>query len=253
MITENKDIPVVIAAGGFGTRLRPITDKIPKPMVNVGGLPILHHTLNWFKFYGFKNFTLCLCYLPEIIQNYFNDGSDFGVKIDYVFEDQENPLGSAGAVSLALDKINSPFIVTYADILRKLDLNEFVSNHFLYKSDATISLHRSNSLLPKSKVDFNPKTYRIKKFIERPTQDQVDQTNWSNGSLYMFNPSIKAKLEYGIRQDFGHDIFPKLLADKARVFSYPVDDYFIDIGDIDKLQQAEYDIKSGKFKTYDNN
>lgn len=250
---KNKDITVVIVAGGFGTRLRPLTETIPKPMVKVGDLPILHHILNWFKFYGFEKYVFCLCYLPDKIQSYFQDGSKFGVGIEYVYEDVSVPLGSAGAVGLARSLVKGPFIVTYADILRNLDLTDFVTKHFENGGDVTINLHKSSSNPPRSTVIYDPNTYQIKQFIEKPTAQQIPTQNWSNGSLYMFNPDIFFQIVPGKSLDFGHDIFPQLINQNKKIFCLPTEGYFIDIGDLDKLQQAEYDIKSGKFKTYDNN
>src|SRR3989344_2634844 len=113
---------VVIVAGGKGTRLAPITDKLPKPMVEVAGKPVLHHIINHFVFFGFRKFILCLCYLPHIIEDYFQDGSKFGLEISYVHEREDAPMGSAGAVGLAKNKLSGTFIVAYADILRRLDL-----------------------------------------------------------------------------------------------------------------------------------
>src|SRR3990172_2732098 len=117
---------VLIVAGGKGERLRPITNTIAKPMVKVGNKPVLEHNLDLFKKYGFKNFIFALCYLPETISDYFGDGKKFGVEIEYTYENPETPLGTAGAITLAKEKIDSTFIVTYGDILRVVDVAEML-------------------------------------------------------------------------------------------------------------------------------
>src|SRR3989344_1376598 len=109
----------IIIAGGRGERLRPLTDNIPKPLVEVNGKPILLHTLELLKSHGITEFIIALCYLPERVVSYFGDGSKFGVHITYTYEDQLKPLGNAGAITLSQKYIKETFIVTYADIVRK--------------------------------------------------------------------------------------------------------------------------------------
>src|SRR3990167_3201210 len=112
---------MIIVAGGKGTRLRPLTNEIPKPMINIQGKPILEHILLHARQYGIAEFIFSLCYLPNIITEYFGTGEKWNVKIDYIYEDQNMPKGSAGGIVDAKKYINDTFIVTYADILRDLD------------------------------------------------------------------------------------------------------------------------------------
>ncbi len=247
-----RDTQVIVVAGGRGTRLAPLTDTVPKPMVEVAGKPILEHTLNHFASFGFRKFILCLCYLPEKIEDYFGDGSKFGLQIEYGYEDPNEPLGSAGAVSLVEKHICGSFFVTYADILRHLDLIDLWSFHKGNGGLATLALHSSQSILPRSKILFDKKSKKIEGFIEHPTPDQVtERPVWANGSLYLFEREIFDHLPYGKKFDFGSDIFPLLLKEGKSIYGYPNDDYLIDIGTLEKLHLAEDDIKSGKLKTYD--
>lgn len=243
---------VVIVAGGRGTRLAPLTNKIPKPMVKVAGKPVLHHIINHFAFFGFRKFILCLCYLPHVIENYFQDGSSFGVEISYVYENEDHPLGSAGAVSLAKEKLTGTFVVAYADILRCLNLSDLWRYHIQKSGLGTIVLHKSSSLLPRSLVKFNIEDNLIGAFIEHPTTQQVGGGNvWSNASIYIFEEEFLTYLPDNEASDFSTDIFPKLIANENKLFAYPNMDYLIDIGTVEKLRLSESDIKSGKLKLYD--
>jgi len=243
---------VVIVAGGRGTRLAPLTDKIPKPMVNVAGKPVLLHIINHFAFFGFRKFVLCLCYLPEFIENYFRDGSQFGVEVSYVYEKEGHPLGSAGAVGLAKGKLTSTFVVAYADILRNLDLLSLWEYHNQTCGLGTIVLHKSLSIPPRSMVKFDHRNSLINQFVEHPTLEQVNKLAvWSNASLYIFNDRVLKYLPSDEFIDFSTDIFPKLIAKNEKIYAYPNIDYLIDIGTVEKLRLSESDIKSGKLRLYD--
>lgn len=227
----------VIVAGGRGERLKPLTDKRPKAMIQIAGKPILEHILNLCKSYGITEFAFSLCYLPQKIISYFGDGSKFGVKIDYVFEDENTSLGTAGAVLGAKKFIKDTFIVTYGDILRELDIRKMIAHHRKNKVVATITVYKNLSSNPKSviKLDHN----KVIKFTERP----VNTTNnkkpiWSNASFYIFEPEIFDFIPSSVKSDFGHDIFPKLLVNKKKISSFICKDYFVDIGDRGKLSYA---------------
>lgn len=235
----------IIVAGGKGTRLKPLTDKMPKPMIEVAGKPILEHIVNLFKKFGLTDFIFALCYLPEKITAYFGDGSKFGIKITHTFETEDNPMGTAGAIIFAKPYINDTFIVTYADILRKLNIKEMIKQHKKKKALATINVYKRFGPNPKSKVLFDQNN-RVSEFIERPNQQQITNhqqpaTNyvWANGSFYVFEPEVFELIPNDQRSDFGKDIFPKLLSAGEKIFAYPTDGYFIDIGNLEKLEKAK--------------
>lgn len=234
----------IIIAGGRSERLKPITDYIPKPMVKVAGKPILLHIINLFKKYGIDEFIISTCYLPQVITNYFGDGKKFGVKIEYTYENLKKPLGTAGAISLAKDLINDTFIVSYADILRDLDIKKMLAFHKKNKAFATINVYKRKSKNAKSMVVID-KNKRLVKFIERPTKnDLTDEYIWVNGSFYILEPEVFKFIPKNKKSDFGSDIFPKLLKLKKEILAYPTNEYFIDIGDVKKLELARKTFKS---------
>lgn len=229
----------IIVAGGKGTRLRPLTNNEPKPMVEVAGKPILEHIVRQLQANGVNEFIFALCYLPKVIENYFGDGSKFGVKIDYIYEDEQIPLGTAGSISQASNMIDDTFIVTYADILRNLNVRDMIANHKRDKALATISVYKRFGSNPKSMVLFNSQ-HKIKSFIERPNLKEIKNNFvWSNGSFYIFEPEIFSLIPHNTRVDFGKDIFSLLLAENKKIYCYPTNDFFIDISNSEKLSLAK--------------
>lgn len=232
----------IIMAGGRGERLRPITDTIPKPMIDINGKPILEHITDLFKKFGIKNFIFSLYYLPHIITSYFGDGSKFGININYLIENPGQPMGTAGGIALAKKYINDTFIVTSGDILRKINIDEIVKFHKEKNSFATLNTYKRFGPDPKSMLVFNEEN-QITDFIERPklaANHQSLSTNpiWVNGSFYVMEPEIFDFIPKDQESDFGKDIFPKLLVNNKKIYAFPTEDYFVDIGNLEKLEMA---------------
>jgi len=225
-------------AGGRGERLKPITDNLPKPMIDVSGKPVLEHIIDIFKKYSVNEFIFTVCYLSEKIVSYFGNGSKFGIKINYIYEDSDNPLGTAGGVAKAAKYINDDFIVTSGDILRKIDIKEMVKFHNDKKSFATLNTYKRYDPNPKSTIRFD-KSHKIINFIERPDISKIkDDFVWANGSFYILKPEILSYISQGKKVDFGKDVFPHLLKEGKNMYAYPTKDYFIDIGNLEKLKKA---------------
>lgn len=239
---------VLIVAGGKGERLRPITNTIAKPMVQVGGKPVLEHNLDLFKKYGFQDFIFALCYLPETIENYFGNGEKFGVKIEYTYENPDKPLGNAGALTLSKDKLNDTFIVTSGDVLRNLDVTTVLKKHKDSKSIVSLVLYKNFKEHPTSMVAFDEKN-SVTKFIERPSKEDVKgKFVWTNASFYLLEPKIFDYIGDSEFSDFGYHIFPKLLEAHEKVCAIPKDHYLIDVGTEEKLEQANQDFAKGVIK-----
>ncbi len=228
----------VIIAGGRGKRLGSITDTMPKPMVDVQRKPILEHIVNLCKTYAITEFIFLLCYLPQKITSYFGNGSKFGVHIEYVYEEENKPLGTAGGLHLVRKHLNNTFIVSYADILRDLDITEMVRLHKAKKAFATLNVYKRNSADAKSMVVFDNQN-RISQFVERPKSDMITQDFvWSNGSFYLFEPGVFEFIPQEIASDFGKEVFPKIIESGKPMYAYPSAGYFIDIGNQEKLEKA---------------
>lgn len=228
----------IIIAGGRGERLKPLTNTVPKPMIEVSGKPILEHTINLLRKNGIKDIIIALCHLPESIRNYFKDGSDFGVNISYVFEDPKIPMGTAGAILPARKNITDPFIVTYADTLRELDVAHMTKFHLASKSIATINVYQHRGTNHKSTLHFN-KDNILTKFEEHISSKELQNDFvWSNGSFYIFDPKIFEYIPDNYKSDFSSDIFQKLLSINKTISVFPSSGYFIDIGTKENLEKA---------------
>jgi len=176
-VPDSKDsLKAVILVGGPGTRLQPHTNYIPKPMVPVLNKPFLEHTIAYLKHYGVDNIILTLSYLPEVIQDYFGDGSRFGVKLAYYVED--SPLGTAGAVKNTEGYLNSTFIVLNGDIFTDLDISAMVGFHRRNRAKATISLKWVDNTSAFGVVETDGDG-RVSRFIEKPSPNQTP-THWIN-------------------------------------------------------------------------
>lgn len=228
----------IIVAGGKGDRLRPLTDTLPKPMIEVAGKPILEHIINLFKKNGVTDFIISVCYLPEKITNYFGNGKKLGVNIEYIYEKEDFPLGTAGNIAAAKHLIDSTFIVIYADILRALNIADMLRFHKNKKGIATLSIYKHESRDSKSMVLFDGDS-KITSFVERPRLDEIKKDFvWSNSSFYVFEPQIFDFLPKNTFTDFGKDIFPRLIKEEKNLYAYPSTDLFIDIGNHEKLSKA---------------
>jgi NDP-sugar pyrophosphorylase family protein len=228
----------IILAGGKGERLRPFTIGIPKPMVEVGGKPILEHIIQLFKKSGISDLIFALCYRHKDISDYFGNGSKFNVKINYLIEDENNPLGTAGAIVGAKKFIEETFIVAYGDILRKLDIADVIKKHKVHNAFVTLVVYKNKRSNPKSLIKFDNYGV-IHKFKERPKIiDKKEDFVWSNASFYIFQPGIFDFIIPGKIQDFGKDIFPKILSSGKIIYAYQQKGYFIDISNLEKLKEA---------------
>lgn len=219
---------VVLMVGGLGTRLRPLTENIPKSMLNVGNKPILETIILNFKKYGYVNIILSVNYKGEIIKEYFGDGTDFGVKIEYV--DENKRMGTAGALTLMKNILTDNFFVMNGDLLTNLDFSEMMDFHIKNNSIATMGLREYTYQVPYGVV--NIKDSRIISIDEKPIYDF-----FVNGGIYVLSEKI---LKY-IPDDSFFDmptLFEKIVNKKLTALSYIIKDYWLDIGRIDEYQKA---------------
>lgn len=236
------DMTGVILAGGFGTRLRPLTINIPKPMVPIANKPILLHTIKLLRKNGIKDLIIILYHQPELIKDYFKDGKNLGVKIDYIISDED--LGTCGAVNLAKENLKSDFLVISGDILTDFNISEIVEYHFKKNSVATITLTRVSNPLQYGIVITN-KDGNIVKFLEKPSWGEVFSDTINTG-IYVLNPKIFEFVPEKKEFDFSKNLFPILLNKKMPIFGYIASGYWKDIGNVKEYKLAHEDIIKGQ-------
>jgi len=233
---------VVIMAGGFGTRLRPLTVNIPKPMVPLANKPMMVHIIKLLKRHNLKDIIVILYHQPQLIKDYFKDGKEFGVKIDYVTSEED--LGTAGAVGLARGKLKETFLVISGDVLTDFNLSEVISFHKDNKSLATITLTRVENPLQYGIVITDTKG-RIKRFLEKPSWGEVFSDTINTG-IYVLEPDIFEFVPEGKEFDFSKNLFPQILSKKLPLFGFISDGYWRDIGNIREYKRAHMDILRGR-------
>lgn len=235
----------VIMAGGSGTRLRPLTSNLPKPMVPVANAPMAEHIVNLLKQHDLKDIIFTLHYLPDSIRDHFGDGKDFGCKISYSIEEGK-ALGTAGCVKQIQDQFDSTFIVISGDSLTDMDLTKAIKFHKEKKSKATLVLKRVENPLDYGVV-ITDGEQRIKRFVEKPGASEIFSDTVNTGT-YILEPEVMLYVILGREQDFSNDLFPLLLLRNEPMFGYVDDGYWCDIGNLQVYRQAHQDILDGKMK-----
>ncbi|MDZ7336958.1 MAG: nucleotidyltransferase family protein [candidate division KSB1 bacterium] len=206
----------MILAAGQGTRLRPLTERIPKCMALIGGKPILEHTIGWLRQYGVTEIVINLYHLPEVIRGYFGDGRQWGVRITY--SPEVRPLGTAGGVRNAARFFDGPFFVWYGDNLSTCRLDRLWQFHQSRGGVATLALHHREDPRQSGIVDMD-ENERITRFLEKPRPDQVFSHLVSAG-IFVLEPQVLEATATEAAQDFGRDVFPALLADGQPLYGY---------------------------------
>jgi len=232
-IGKKFDNLIVVMAGGRGTRLRPHTDKIPKPMVRIGEKPMLELILNKAKTEGFENFIFSINYLGNIIEDYFQYGQSFNVNIDYLRE--SNELGTAGSLSLLEFTPTQPIIVTNADVITDLNYADLLNFHNKFNSIATMAVRLHKYQNPYGVVTVEG--MNIKRFEEKPVA-----ITYINAGVYVLNPEAISHLHKNIYCDMP-SLFDKLINLGYKTLAYPIHEFWADAGshnDIVKLNNRKY-------------
>ncbi|CAN5532475.1 mannose-1-phosphate guanyltransferase [soil metagenome] len=232
----------VIMAGGSGTRLRPLTCNLPKPMVPVGNKPMAEHVVNLLKKHDFGDIIFALHYLPDAIRDHFADGSDFGANISYSIEEGK-PLGTAGCVKMVQDHLDSTFVVISGDSLTDIDLSAALKFHKEKKSKATLILKRVENPLDYGVVICD-NDQRIQRFVEKPGASEIFSDTVNTGT-YILEPEVLLYIVMGREQDFSNDLFPLLLLRNEPMYGYVADGYWCDIGNLAVYRQAHKDVLDG--------
>lgn len=231
---QQMPITAVVMAGGLGSRLRPLTEDLPKPMLPVGDKPILESIIGQLGEAGIRSVNLIANYKKEIIASYFGDGRDFGVEIQMVEEDQ--PLGTAGGLRL-LESLDQPLLVINGDILTKVDFRSMLDFHEENSADMTVAVKEQELRVPYGVVETNG--IQICGILEKPTI-----RHFINAGIYLLNPDVCRHIPLGQPYDMP-DLIKGLLDDGRNVVSFPVHEYWLDIGQVEDYQRAQDDSIKG--------
>ncbi len=226
----------IILAGGKGVRLAPLTDIIPKPLVPLGGMPIMELVIRQLEAHGFRHITLAVGYLSELIRAYFQDGSKWGVKLDYSYESQ--PLGTAGPLALIKD-LRETFLVMNADVLTNLDYQELLGYHQRHGGMATIGAYERQVQIDLG-VIIPDGDCRIKDYVEKPTSSHLVSMG-----IYIFEPEVMDFIRPGKYLDFP-DLVKLLLQGGQAVHYYNFSGYWLDIGRHEDYARAAAELENIK-------
>ena len=232
----------VVMAGGFGTRLRPLTAHLPKPLVPVGNVPIMEHIVRLLKRHGFTDLAVLLYFLPDTITGHFGDGSAWGVNMTYVTPTAD--LGTAGAVKFAVGESDEPILVVSADVLTDFNLAEAVTFHRSKDAEATMVLTRVEQPLAYGIV-ITDEEGRVLRFLEKPAWGEVFSDTINTG-IYLLEPSVFRAIPAGRPYDFGKELFPALLASGRSLWGHVAKGYWRDVGDLAEYRTAHLDLLQGR-------
>jgi len=226
----------VILAAGEGSRLRPLTERVPKPLLPVAGRPLLAHLIDLLQRHGVEEIAINLHHLPEAIPAYVGDGARFGVRATYSFE--ERLLGSAGGVKrMEAFFGEEPFFVLYGDVLTDLDLAALRAFHAACGGALTMALYRPQDISACGAVQLDA-TGRLLAFVEKPAPGQ-EPSPWANAGIYVVEPAVLRSIPADQPCDFGADLFPLLLERGVPLFGYASEALVLDIGSPAGYQQAQ--------------
>jgi mannose-1-phosphate guanylyltransferase/mannose-1-phosphate guanylyltransferase/phosphomannomutase len=236
----------MILAAGEGARLHPLTLATPKLLLPIAGEPLLEYILSWLKIQGISEVAINLHHLPEKVRDSLDDGSRFGMRVFYSHE--ETLLGTAGGIKRVQQFFKDTFVVIYGDILTDFDLRGMIRFHREKRALATMALTKMKKPWEAGIVRID-KHGKVLSFVEKPARTS-EMGNLGNGGVYILEREIFDYIPAEGFADFAYDVFPKLLGLGLPVYGYVLrsGDYLLDIGTLDKYQQASQDVKAGRVK-----
>jgi dTDP-glucose pyrophosphorylase len=230
-----RDNPVVLMAGGFGTRLRPLTEDRPKPLIRVGPKPILETLLESFVAAGFRRFYISVNYRAAMIEEHFGDGSRWDSSISYLRE--EAALGTAGALGLLPERPALPFIVMNGDLLTRVRFGDLLSFHEQHGAAATMCVREYENTVPYGVVELDQ--HRIARIVEKPTT-----RCFVNAGIYVLDPQVLDQVVPGQRLDMTA-LFERVQEAGGGTAAFPLREYWMDIGRMEDLAKAVVDFERG--------
>ena len=216
----------VLMAGGSGTRLRPLTCDLPKPMVPILNRPIAQHIINLLRRHRITEVIATLHYLPDVMRDYFQDGSEFGVQMTYAVE-EDQPLGTAGCVRNVAELLDETFVVISGDCITDFDLAAAVRFHKERRSKATLVLANVPNPIEFGVV-ITDEQHRIKRFLEKPSSSEIFSDTVNTGT-YILEPEVLQYLPPNQETDFSKDLFPLLLEKDEPMYGFVAEGYWCDV------------------------
>ncbi len=237
-LVKEYELPLraLVMAGGQGSRLRPLTEELPKPMLPVGNKPLLQLIVEQLKQAGIRQVNVATHYKGDVIAEHFKNGEAFGVDIRYVKEDQ--PLGTAGALSL-LEEVDEPLLVMNGDILTRVDFRALLHFHREHKADLTVCVRQYEFNVPYGVIDADG--VNVKGISEKPVVRQ-----FINAGIYLLNSQVRKLIPNGQPYDIP-DLIDRLINEQRTVVCFPIREYWLDIGKVDQYDQAKADIAAGRY------
>ena len=229
-------LSAVIMAGGFGTRLRPLTENLPKPMLPVGDRPLLELTIEQLRRAGIHNVNITTHYKPEKIIEHFGNGENFGIQITYVAEDR--PLGTAGGLRL-LENSNDPLLVINGDILTRIDFRAMLDFHRAHHAQLTVAVRQFDVQVPYGVME-------VDGAVVRGVREKPVLSFLANAGIYLLEPQAQLLIPDDIRFDMT-DLIQRLLEQGKTVVSFPIMEYWLDIGQYADYMRAQEDVQQGIF------
>ena len=237
LISEvDPSVTAVIMAGGYGRRLRPLTEKTPKPMLPVGNRPLLEHVVGQLREAGIRRILLTTHYRPDVIVEHFGNGERFGVQLEYVVEDR--PLGTAG--SLAFAQSDEPLLVMNGDILTNINFRAMLNFHREHGADLTVAVRIHEYQVPYGVVAMEEA--RVRALTEKPTY-----RFFINAGIYLLQPDLRRYIPGNAPYDMT-DLIEQALLDGRKVVGFPVHEYWVDIGQLRDYERAQMDFVEGRIR-----
>jgi dTDP-glucose pyrophosphorylase len=234
-LEDELPLTAVVMAGGFGTRMRPLTENVPKPMLPVGDRPVMEHVLEQLQKVGISHVSITTHYKPEAIVDHFGDGSRFGVEIDYVNEAE--PLGTAGALGLLKTAPRGPLLVINGDVLTQVNFRSMLSYHVDHHADMTVGVRRFELQVPYGVVEMESSS--VTRLDEKPTY-----RFFINAGVYLIEPGVLAHIKSSEHLD-ATELIDRLIAAGKNVVGFPIHEYWLDIGRPDDYARANKEWTDG--------
>jgi mannose-1-phosphate guanylyltransferase len=233
----------ILLIGGLGTRLRPLTLTTPKPLLPILDQPFLAYQLDFLVRQGITEVTLCTAYKAEVFHQTMGDGKRYGIKLNYVHE--QTPLGTGGAIKNAEPYVDGPTLICNGDCLMNLDLRGLIEFHRTKKAAATLALTYVQDPSAFGVIEMEADG-KIRRFLEKPSPGETD-SHLINAGAYVFEKEVFSWIPQGEVYSVERGLFPKMLAENKPLYALELKGYWLDVGTLDKYQQAQKDVAEGRY------